>query len=195
MKKKSGMKLLFPACRLPLYRRGVPRLCYLLLAAACLLLPAACGKALPPQLPANKGVEIDSTEIQLMAVNEALIVREDSLLRLFAENDTTDFQKHALGFWYKIEQHTNGAKIDKKTYLVIDYQLFTLDNKKIKEERTGVQLGKKELTTGLEEGLLLMRKGEKATFIVPYYLAFGIKGNGAEVPPYTSVIYKIKVSD
>jgi FKBP-type peptidyl-prolyl cis-trans isomerase len=156
---------------------------------------SACRKSAPPQLPSNKNVEIDSTEIRLTSMNELLIAREDKLLHLFVEKNTTGFQKDSLGFWYKIDTHSEGAKIDKNDYLIIDYQLFTLDNKKIKEEKTGVQLGKKNLTTGLENGLLLMRKGESATFIVPYYLAFGIKGNGAGVPPYTSVMYKITVSN
>jgi FKBP-type peptidyl-prolyl cis-trans isomerase len=131
--------------------------------------------------------------MHLTAMNETFIAIEDSLLRIFVEKNAADFQKDSLGFWYKIDVHSSGTRITKKDYLLVDYQLFTLDNKQLKAEKTGVQLGKKTLTEGLENGLLLMRKGESATFIVPYFLAFGIKGNGAEVPPYTSLIYKITV--
>ena len=61
---------------------------------------------------------------------------------------------------------------------------------KLKEEIKTNKLNKKELPTGLEEGLKLMRKGESARIIIPWYLAYGMQGN-EEIPPYTSIIYDV----
>ncbi len=42
--------------------------------------------------------------------------------------------------------------------------------------------------------LLNMKKGEHATFIIPYSEAYGINGSG-EIPPYATLVYKVKIMD
>lgn len=51
-----------------------------------------------------------------------------------------------------------------------------------------------QLIKGLEWAIKNMKKGESAKIILPSYLAFGEKGavNG-RVPPYTPVVYEIKI--
>jgi len=68
-----------------------------------------------------------------------------------------------------------------------------INGKVIQEDEKQVIIGKKQVVTGLEEGLKLMHKGESATFIIPSYLGFGMKGNMPLVPPYTSLVYQIKL--
>jgi FKBP-type peptidyl-prolyl cis-trans isomerase len=155
---------------------------------------SSCKRHVAPQLPSNKGIEVDSVEINLIKINENLAQREDSVLQVFLHETDTSFVKHKLGFWYKIEKRTKNSQLSNNDFADFYCQLFLLDGKQVKEERINVQLGKKMLTKGLESGLLLLRKGETATFVVPWYLAFGMKGNGAEVPPYTSVIYRVKIN-
>ena len=38
-----------------------------------------------------------------------------------------------------------------------------------------------------------MNSGNEATIIIPWYLAYGLKGNNAEIGPYTSIIVRISV--
>lgn len=158
-----------------------------------LFLFTACKKSTPPQLPSNKGITVDSTSLKLLKMNEMMAVQEDSILNEYVRTNNLDFRKDKLGFWYKIEPKTKGKKITENSLVNLRYQLLSLDNKVLVDEVILAQLGKKNLTVGFESGLLLMREDESATLIVPWYLAFGLKGNGAEVSPYTSVIYKIKV--
>ena len=70
-------------------------------------------------------------------------------------------------------------------------KLSLMDAQVVREEERSAVLGRKELLKGLEEGLKLMHKGERAMFIIPWYLAYGRKGNGAEVPPYTSICCQV----
>jgi FKBP-type peptidyl-prolyl cis-trans isomerase len=38
-----------------------------------------------------------------------------------------------------------------------------------------------------------MREGEKATFIMPYDLAYGARGVEGIVPPFSTLVYEINI--
>lgn len=57
-----------------------------------------------------------------------------------------------------------------------------------------IELGKGQLIKGLEESLLMMNKGAKAKFILPFYLAYDNMDNGP-VPPYSNLIFEIELLD
>lgn len=46
---------------------------------------------------------------------------------------------------------------------------------------------------GLYEVLIKMREGEKATFIMPYDLAYGARGVEGIVPPFSTLVYEINI--
>jgi FKBP-type peptidyl-prolyl cis-trans isomerase FkpA len=54
--------------------------------------------------------------------------------------------------------------------------------------------GKRPDMSGFLEGIKLMKKGGKARLILPSELAFGERGY-REIPPYTTIIYDVKVLD
>lgn len=150
----------------------------------------ACKKHIAPQLPSNKGNSSDSTTYFLTQINSDIIAREDSILNIFVEQNFPNFQKTDNGFWYKIISRKTNKKITQTDTLFVRYKLFDINNQQLKSETFAARFGKKEMTTGLEQGLLLMNKGDSAEFVIPWYLAFGAKGNDA-IKPYTSVIYKV----
>jgi len=98
-----------------------------------------------------------------------------------------------LGFWYKIYPSTDGTLIKDKEKCQFAYQLTSLDGKVMEQTNKQIVIGKKQIVVGLEEGIKLLHKGDSATFIIPWYLGYGMKGNKSVVPPYTSLIYHIKV--
>lgn len=160
----------------------------------CILMLVFLGCRKPaPQLPSNKGSEIDSTSFSLLALNRELAVKEDSVLKDFAEKNDTKLVKNELGFWYKIEKTAHGEYLKETNHCSFRYKMLLLDGTLIEEKEMQAVIGKKELIVGLEEGLKLLRKGEYATFIIPWYLAYGMKGNDALVPPYTSLVYEVEV--
>ena len=150
----------------------------------------ACKKRIAPQLPSNKGNITDSTHFFLAQLNSEIITEQDSILGVFIGQNFPDFKKTKDGFWYKINSGKSGKKITKTDTLVVSYDLFDLYNQHIKSETFVAYFGKKQMTTALEQGLQLMHFGDSATFVVPWYLAFGAKGNN-DIKPYTSVIYKV----
>lgn len=146
-----------------------------------------------PQLPANKGNVVDKNIANLVEVNEKLAAKEDSILMKFATKTDAKFKKNEIGFWYKVDVQTNGELIKDKDICNLSCTSLTLDMKVIQTEKMQIVIGKKQLVVGLEEGLKLLHKGESATFVIPWYLAYGRNGKGSHIKPYTSIVYQIKL--
>lgn len=145
-----------------------------------------------PQLPSNKGNIEDENVTTLLLINQKLASKEDSILELFAQQDKA-YKKSDLGFWYKINQYAEGELIKDKDTCRFAYKLMLLDGKVVEKADKQIVIGQKQIVVGLEEAIKLLHKSENATIIIPWYLAFGMKGNDKLVPPYTSIIYQIIV--
>ncbi|MCE5330548.1 MAG: FKBP-type peptidyl-prolyl cis-trans isomerase [Bacteroidales bacterium] len=141
-----------------------------------------------PQLPANKSNETDSTGLALLKINESLIAAEDSLIAGYVLKTDSIYTKDNQGFWYKINFATKSGKQKELETCKISYSVYSLDKEFLFRKEEMITLGKKQTINGIEELLKLMHKGEKATLILPWYLAYGMKGDGGNVNPYTSVI-------
>ena len=144
-------------------------------------------------MPSNKGNSIDSNAVSLLGINKNLANKEDVSLKKFALQKDKSFKKSEIGFWYKIDHLQNGIQLKDSVICKFKYTLYSLRGKLLKDEEKQIVIGKKQEVVGLEEGLKLMKKGESATFIVPWYLGYGMKGDGPLIPPYTSLIYKVNV--
>jgi FKBP-type peptidyl-prolyl cis-trans isomerase len=67
------------------------------------------------------------------------------------------------------------------------------DNTYTDEEAfTYVVGGSIEVISGFREGILLMREGQTAVFIMPSTLAYGARQNGL-IPPYSSLIFEVEL--
>jgi len=166
------------------------KLFLIILGAGCLFV--SCTKT-APQLPANKGNVVDKNISNLMEVNQKLAAKEDSILMIFATKADAKFKKSEIGFWYKVDVPTNGELIKDKDICNLSCTSLSLDMKVIQTEKMQIVIGKKQLVVGLEEGLKLLHKGESATFVIPWYLAYGRNGKGSHIKPYTSIVYQIKL--
>ena len=47
--------------------------------------------------------------------------------------------------------------------------------------------------SGLEEGILLMKTGGKAKFILPPHLAYGLPGDGKKIPARAILVYDVEL--
>ena len=155
------------------------------------ILSVSCRKQ-PPQLPSNKADEPDKSAETLLNINEIITNKEDSLLFQYVSTIDSVFEKSDIGFWHRISTRTDNAMLTEKSIATIAYQALSLEGTLLIDEKQTIEIGKKQIPTGLEEGLKLMRKGETGTFIVPWYLAYGMKGNET-VAPYTSIVFTVKV--
>ncbi len=56
-----------------------------------------------------------------------------------------------------------------------------------------VLIGRSEMTAGLNQGLRMLKPGGEAVFIIPPYLAYGLKGDGNKIPARSIIVYEIRI--
>lgn len=103
------------------------------------------------------------------------------------------------GLYYMIYQQNDGLKVNSGDEVEFSFKTSLLNGDVLYDsESTGnrkMVIDKNQDESGLNEGLKLMRKGEKAYFILPPHLAFGVAGDSYRIPPYSVLVYDIEVVD
>ncbi|HEX8515588.1 MAG TPA: FKBP-type peptidyl-prolyl cis-trans isomerase [Bacteroidia bacterium] len=98
-----------------------------------------------------------------------------------------------------VQTNKSGEQAVSGTKVVANYSAFFTDGKMFdssieRGQPLKANIGKGQLFTGLEEGIALMRKGEKARMIIPSKLAFGEKGSGP-IPANADLVFDIELVD
>ena len=57
------------------------------------------------------------------------------------------------------------------------------------------RIGEGHVIAGWEEAIRTMRKGEKRTLIVPYWLGYGTAGRPPAVPPASTLVFEVELLD
>ncbi|MCX6248979.1 MAG: FKBP-type peptidyl-prolyl cis-trans isomerase [Bacteroidetes bacterium] len=150
--------------------------------------------ARPPYIDSNS---VATFFIHMVSVSspEAMQKKEkETLAKFIADNKITVTPK-ASGLYYIPETEGKGVKIDSGCQVVYNVKISTIEGKQVfAQDSMKFVFGKRPDMRGFVEGIQLMTKGGKARLILPSELAFGERGY-REIPPYTSIIYDIKVLD
>ena len=115
---------------------------------------------------------------------------------LYAE--TQGFERTDSGLFYKITHQGNGkqAQAGKKvsvhyTGMLLDKTIFDSSYKRNQPLRFNVGIG--QVIEGWDEGILLLKEGDKARFVIPSELAYGSRGAGGVIPPNAPLIFDVEL--
>ncbi len=139
------------------------------------------------------------TAEELISLNRRMVTLDADAIKEYIEENNLDMKETKTGLWYRIDEEGTGAMVTKGDVVEISYLISLLDgtlcyssdslgNKKFKVGQGGVE-------TGLEEGILLLKKGSKATFIMPPHRAYGLVGDDDKIPGRKSIVYNVEVVD
>ena len=128
--------------------------------------------------------------------------REEALIQEYLkDNNITNAQRQPSGVYFIPEAPGDGTKVQKTSTLEIQsigrllnydgYPKFesTYENGQTRR----VKLGANQVVRGLEEGLLLMEQGGKATIIMPSGMGYGQYGNYSSIPGNATLLYEISL--
>ncbi|HRZ41417.1 MAG TPA: FKBP-type peptidyl-prolyl cis-trans isomerase [Bacteroidales bacterium] len=109
-----------------------------------------------------------------------------------------DTLKTASGLKYIVVNHTENQQAAVGNTIKVHYTGYlesgeVFDSSVEREQPIEFELGKGMVIPGWEEGLLLLRQGEKARLIIPYQLAYGDAGRPPKIPSKANLIFDVEV--
>lgn len=158
----------------------------------------------PVQAYSNLIYEVELQKIMTVKEQE---VESERLLKQQKEKSVKDFAayckeqgivKHTeSGLYYKIENEGNGLVPTKGTTACVKFVAKIMNGDLLgSSEQLGdcyeIPMGEGKVLRGLEEGIGLMTVGEKATFVLPYNLAYGEQDYG-NIPAYSNIIFDVEL--
>ncbi len=136
---------------------------------------------------------------KLLDANIAAIKVENKQIDKLIDSLGWNMDKTATGLRYEILEKGDGPKAEFGEMVRFEYEVKLMNDEII---YSSVQSGPKEfkigsggVESGLEEGILLLSKGDKAKLIIPSYLAHGLSGDQNRIPPKATIIYTLKLID
>lgn len=104
------------------------------------------------------------------------------------------------GLYYVKTTTTEEAQVNSGNIVKVHYKGMLTSGKVFDESYTRKEpiqfpLGGGQVIAGWDEGLALLRKGEKATLIIPSFLAYGEKGIQGAIGPNEPLIFEVHLVD
>jgi FKBP-type peptidyl-prolyl cis-trans isomerase FkpA len=133
----------------------------------------------------------------LVNYNRGVVLTEDQQIEDFVTRHGWKMNKTSTGLRYLIFKKGQGLKAVKGKIAMIRYTLrllngdlcYSSDKDGLKE----FKIGYGGVESGVEEGILLMHVGDRAKFIVPSHLAFGLLGDQNKIPQHATLVYDIEL--
>jgi len=110
------------------------------------------------------------------------------------------FSKTESGLRYQILQDGEGVKAEKGKTVSVHYkgQLAdgtVFDSSYKRKEPIEFPLGMGQVIPGWDEGVQLLKVGDKARFVIPSNLAYGSQGAGGVIPPDATLVFDVELMD
>tara|TARA_R110001583_G_scaffold50850_7_gene158699 strand:+ start:4127 stop:5059 length:933 start_codon:yes stop_codon:yes gene_type:complete len=104
------------------------------------------------------------------------------------------------GLRYKVLQEGNGKQATKGSEVSVHYkgQLTdgsVFDSSYQRKQPIEFKVGIGQVIAGWDEGLLLLKVGDKARFVIPSNLGYGSQGAGGVIPPDATLIFDVELMD
>jgi FKBP-type peptidyl-prolyl cis-trans isomerase len=139
--------------------------------------------------------EIDrETEVKNMQMEQ----EEMANLQAYVTNNKINVQPTSTGIYYLETKKGTGKSAVKDGYVSAHYTVYLLGGEKLfstieRGEPVDFKFGSQFENKGFQEVISMMREGGKANAIVPSAMAFGPKGAGSVVPPFSTLYYEIEL--
>lgn len=142
-------------------------------------------------------IQLKSSQETLIRVNKKLVEQEEEAIQQWLKRHQIKAENTGSGLYYCAVKKGYGMKAQKGHVALINYRISLLDGTLCySADSLGYKeflIGEDHVESGLHEGILRMRVGEKAIMILPPHLAHGLIGDSKKVPPMSTIIYEVEL--
>lgn len=100
------------------------------------------------------------------------------------------------GLQYQVLKEGNGKKPSATDQVVCHYEGTLIDGTVFDssyQRNQPATFGLNQVIAGWTEGVQLMQEGAKYRFFIPYKLAYGERGAGAQIPPFAALVFDVEL--
>jgi FKBP-type peptidyl-prolyl cis-trans isomerase len=129
-------------------------------------------------------------------------IDEEIIKKYIADNNIANAQRQTSGLYFApitTEPNATRAVAGKTVSVLYTGRLLngTVFDASSQRNNTPIEfvLGAGRVIPGWDEGIALMRKGERATLLIPSGLAYGGRGAGGSIPPNAVLRFEVELVD
>ncbi|MCK4663259.1 MAG: FKBP-type peptidyl-prolyl cis-trans isomerase [Bacteroidales bacterium] len=141
--------------------------------------------------------DIKELKEPLIEVNKYLVKKDADLIKKYAERRKWKMKETESGLWYMIYKNGNGKQANEGEFATINYTVNLFNGKMCySSDSLGskyFKIGNRTVERGLDEGILLLKEGDKAKFILPPHLAYGLLGDDNKIPSRSIIVYDVEL--
>ncbi|MBT8186195.1 MAG: peptidylprolyl isomerase [Croceitalea sp.] len=129
---------------------------------------------------------------------EKRLAEEKARAEAEMEKLAAGFDKTPSGLRYKMIQKGSGKKAESGQMVSVHYE-GSLTNGQVfdssfkRNEPIDFKLGVGQVISGWDEGIALLKEGDKARFVIPSHLAYGSAGAGGVIPPDATLVFDVEL--
>lgn len=100
------------------------------------------------------------------------------------------------GLQYQVLKEGNGKKPSATDQVKCHYEGTLIDGTIFDssyQRNEPATFGLNQVIAGWTEGVQLMSEGAKYRFFIPYHLAYGERGAGAQIPPFAALVFDVEL--
>lgn len=164
--------------------------------ALAVFLAHACSNEQPPESNVPTQKEVNRS---MESINRQMAMEESAQIDGYIDRRGWAMTQTGTGLRYMIYESGSGPQAANGMMAKVNYEVSLLDGKVIYSSNDqgakSFMIGQDHVESGLHEGILFMRVGDKARFVLPSHLAHGLSGDNDKIPPRSSVVFDIELLD
>ena len=134
------------------------------------------------EMEAKKDKEMEDFKNKMNSIEDSLTETESGLKYIITQENPDGIQPQS---GQKVSVHYAGR--------LSDGTLFDSSYKRGQPLQFPVGVG--QVIPGWDEGIQLLKTGEKATLVIPADLAYGARGAGGVIPPNATLVFDVELID
>ncbi|MDR1725662.1 MAG: FKBP-type peptidyl-prolyl cis-trans isomerase [Bacteroidales bacterium] len=142
----------------------------------------------------------NKTDEAILNINKILSEKEANQIKGYIERRGWKMKIEHGVFIERLKSSTSKITINDSSVVKLEYTLSLINGKNIYSSKKN---GIKKIIFGISDkepvGLLYilktMKNGDEANIIIPSYLAYGLYGDGKNIPRHATLVYWIKIID